>query len=334
MIGVFIRLFSGIAVFLYGLKMMSMGAENLVVNVKAEKVSNFVKNPICGAITGGLVAGVTQSSVVVSFITVGLVDLGVVSFMSTAPIIMGANVGTTVTAQIISLSGIGGAIIGAISSIIGLLAGFFKNKYAKGISETAFGLGFIFVGLSIMDSEISMLTEFLWFKNVFLIKSPFVLFLNGLVMTAIVQSSSAITGITIILAGKGLVSFKSAVFITLGSNVGSCFSVIFASMNKSLPAKRASVFNLLFNLLGAIIFFPFALIFDNFVFNLFMNNAIDVKRAIANFHTLFNLFCALLFLPFYKLLTKLVAYLVSDPMPISKENTINKTFTSKSRRFY
>lgn len=329
-----IQLFSGIAVFLYGLKTISKGAENLIVNVNPKTFGGFVDKPIKGAMLGGVVAGVTQSSVAVSFITVGLVDLGVVSFVNSVPIIMGANVGTTITAQLVSLSGASGAIIGAMSSIIGLLVGFSKNKLAISLSDALFGLGFIFVGLSIIDREILALVEVVWLKNLFLINRPLVLVLNGLVITAIVQSSSAVTGIMIILAGKGLVTFKSAVFLTLGANVGSCFSVVFASLNKSLPARRASVFNLVFNCLGAIMFLPIALFFSDYLCSIFLKGSADVKRAIANFHTVFNFLCAIMFLPFYRLLAKLITKLVKENHVNGREISSNKTFTSKSRRFY
>lgn len=329
-----VQLFSGISIFLYGLKTISKGAETLIVNVKTQTFSGFVKKPIKGALVGGFVAGVTQSSVAVSFITVGLVDLGVISFMNSVPIIMGANVGTTITAQLVSLSGASGLFIGAISSIIGLLVGFLKNKFANSLSDAMFGLGFIFVGLSIIDGEILQLLEVDWLKNLFLINHPFVLVLNGLVMTAIVQSSSAITGIMIILAGKGLVSFKNSVFLTLGANVGSCFSVVFASLNKSLPARRASVFNLVFNCLGAMIFLPIALFFSDYLCSIFLKGSADVKRAIANFHTVFNLLCAIVFLPFYRLLAKMIANIVKENANNGREISTNKTFTCKSRRFY
>ena len=328
-----IQIFSGIAIFIYGLQTISKGTESLILNADYKSFSKAIENPIGGAVAGALVASATQSGVAVSFITVGLVDLGVISFAFSAPIIMGANVGTTITAQLISLSGIGGVLIGAISTIIGLLASFFNNKWSKSISQASFGLGFIFVGISIMDSKITSLIDYAWFKNLFLIENPIVLFLNGLVMTAIMQSSSAVTGIVIILAGNGLVDFNSSVFITLGSNVGSCFSVIIASLDRSLQARRASVFNLCFNLIGSIIFFPIAFWCGDFITALFLNSSQVIQRAIANFHTVFNLICAILLLPFYKLLTILVCKIVKENSTAVKKTVFNKTFTRKSSRF-
>ena len=201
------------------------------------------------------------------------------------------------------------------------------------LGDALVGLGLIFAGLSVMDTEIVNLVYFGWFKSLFLIQSPFVLFLNGMIMTAVVQSSSAITGITVLLAGNGLVSFKSAVYLTLGSNVGSCFSVVFASVTKSIQAKRASVFNLVFNMLGAIIFFPFVLICGDGLTSLFLKNSLDVGRAIANFHTVFNLSCAIIFLPIYLKLTNFIEKIVTQKPKIAKQRVKCKTFTGKIRRF-
>ncbi|MBR2385347.1 MAG: Na/Pi cotransporter family protein [Clostridia bacterium] len=328
-----LTLLGGISVFLYGLKTISQGTQSFISKTKTQTLTNFVKRPVNGVFLGMVVAGVTQSSVAVSFITVGLVELNVISFNVSAPIIMGANVGTTITAQLVSLSGGEGVIIGSFASIIGLLTGFSKNNKLKNIGESLMGLGLIFAGLTIMNGAIVSLVFYGWFKSLFLIENPIVLFLNGVVTTAVVQSSSAITGIMVLLAGNGMVGFKSAVFLTLGANVGSCFSVIFASLNKSVQAKRASLFNFCFNLLGSLIFFPIMLVFGDEFATIFMANNLDVGRAIANFHTIFNLSCVVLFMPFYRTLTNLIAKFVCDQPKMKKRNTFYKTFTSKSRRF-
>ena len=328
-----LALFGGIAIFLFGLKTISQGTESFITGAKKRVLNKVIKTPLLGALTGMVVAGVTQSSVAVSFITVGLVESGLIPFIASAPIIMGANVGTTVTAQLVSLSGGSGVIIGSISSIIGLLLGFSKNQRAKMIGDALMGLGLIFAGLSIMDTEIVKLVDFGWFKSLFLINSPVALFLNGMIMTAVVQSSSAITGITVLLSGKGLIGFKNAVYLTLGSNVGSCFSVVVASATKSLQARRTSIFNLVFNFIGAMIFFPIIIIFGDKLTALFLNDNTDLKRAIANFHTIFNLFSAILLLPFYKLLTTVIEKFIVDKPTSSKKKEKCKTFTSKIRRF-
>lgn len=322
-----LKTLGGIAVFLFGLKTISDGTKSFVEAKNTEQFAKFASSPLGGAMLGTAVAGVTQSSVAVSFITVGLVEAGVLTFRASAPIIMGANVGTTVTAQLISLSGGSGAIIGSIASIIGLLTGFCKNKGVKSIGASAMGLGLIFAGLQIMDGAIFELVKYGWFKMLFMTNSSILLFLNGAIMTAIIQSSSAVTGITVILANNGHLAFNSAVFLTLGSNVGSCFSVIIASLNKSLEARRASVFNLCFNFLGALIFFPIMTFADKAVTQLFSPDAIGVGRAIANFHTIFNLSCALVFLPFTKYLTDFISKIVSSDEKAVKSKVFYKTFT-------
>ena len=328
-----VTLLGGLAVFVFGLKCISHGSESLIVGKKTESFSRLVKNPICGVLTGATVAGVTQSSVAVSFITVGLVEAGVIPFSFSAPIIMGANIGTTVTAQLISLSGGVGGIVGAFSSIIGLLLGFSKNNRLKTLGETSIGLGLLFAGLDIMDSSITGLLSYGWFTWLFTASNPLALFLNAMVLTSVIQSSSAVTGITVILANKGVVDFNSAVFLTLGSNVGSCFSVILASLDKSIEARKASCFNLCFNLLGAVLFFPFVLFCGDKITELFFTSGENIGRAIANFHTVFNLICAVVFLPFSKRLTNLISRIVTKEPKRAKYKVFYKTFKNKIRRF-
>lgn len=328
-----IVLLGGISIFIFGLKGISEGTESFITSADTRMLSRGVKNPFCGVTVGALVAGVTQSSVAVSFITVGLVEAKVIPFLYSVPIIMGANIGTTITAQLISLSGKSGLIIGSISSIIGLLLGFCKKDTLKSLGNIAISLGLLFAGLSMMDSGLTGLVKYGWFTWLFTVPNPFLLFLNGLVLTSFLQSSSVVTGITVILASKGVLSFSSAVFITLGSNVGSCFSVIVASLNKTIEARRASIFNLCFNFFGSVIFFPLAVAFSDSLEALFFMKNNDVGRAIANFHTFFNLACVLIFLPFTRILTNLICKFVVDKSKISQIKPNSKTFSNKIRRF-
>ena len=327
-----LKLLGGISLFIYALSQISKSTESLVVGQASTGISRLVRKPLNGVLVGTLVAGITQSSVAVSFITVELVESGVISFVSAAPVIMGANIGTTVTAQLVSLSGGGGFIVGCFALIIGLLLGFCQKNWIKRLGNACLSLGILFVGLNVMDEGVTGLVEFGWFERLFMLESPVALFLNGIVLTAVVQSSSAITGITVILANKGLVKFSSIVYLVLGSNIGSCFSVIVASHKKSLEARRASLFNFSFNFLGAVLFFPVIFAFEEQFSRLFLLNGISVGRAIANFHTVFNLTCSLLFLPFYRRITDLICRLTVKSGK-SSSKVFNKTFNNKSRRF-
>lgn len=327
MISQIIILLGGIAIFIYGLKIISEVTQSAVSGGVKNRIVLFTKTPIRGVLTGAAVSAITQSSVAVNVITVGLVESGVISFFASSAVIMGANIGTTVTAQIISASSFGGGVIGAIVSIIGLLANFSKNSRVKGASEILMGLGVLFAGLSIMSKSVAHLGGYYWFQKIFLIKNPFLLFLNGMVTTGITQSSSAITGIIVLLANGGLIDFKSSAFITLGSNVGSCFAVVIASLNKSVEGRRAAVFNLAFNLFGSLLFFPVLYFFGDVITPIMRKNK-SVGKAIADFHTLFNIICTVIALPLLKLLTLAIEKLVKDTQKTSyhKPNRIKSFY--------
>lgn len=331
MISQVLALFGGVAIFIYGLTGISRATESVAESDGLRSVTSKIRSPILAFLLGILVAGVTQSSVAVSVITVSLVECGLTSFYLSAAIIMGANVGTTATAQLISLTGLEGCVIGSLSAIIGLLLSFSKNPRNKTVGDALMGLGFLFAGLSSMTTAISGLRGYRWFTRIFTIKSPVILFLNGVLLTAVMQSSSAVTGISVILAKLNAVTFTSSAFLTLGSNVGSCFAVVVTSLNKNTEARRAAFFNLFFNLLGAVLFFPVLYFFGDWITALFLSGVKDLSRAIANFHTVFNLLCSLIFLPVLKPLTKLLSVIISDGKPKLR---LSKTFGNKSTNFY
>ena len=283
-----------------------------------------------GLLVGMVVAGVTQSSVATSVITVGLVEGGIIPFSSSVGIIMGANVGTTVTAQLVSLSGGDGNIIAPISAILGIILLSFKSQKIKEVGKSFLGMSIIFTGLAVMSKSIGVIENYSWFKRLFLIKNPLVLFINGMMIPAITQSSSAITGCMIILASKGSMPFINCAYITLGSNVGSCFGVILASLNKGVEGRRTAVFNLIFNLFGSLLFMPVLIIFGKEITNLFLISG-GVGRGIANFHTSFNLVCSLIATPFLKPLCNLVSFIVKDDGEKGNKNSEIKSFRSKSR---
>ena len=295
--------FGGIALFIFGLKLISGTTEVLALEKPKGVIQRIVKTKTGAFLTGVTVSGVSQSSAVVNLLAVEFVEKKIIPLATSFAIIMGANVGTTMTAQLVSLSGIGGNVIGAIASIIGLLIGFSNKSSLKVIGNSLVGLGVLFSGLSALSVSITALSRYDAFSKLFLIKNPIVLYLNGLVLTSLVQSSSAITGVMVMLANVGLISFQSSVYLTLGSNVGSCFIVVFLSLNKSKDARHSAYFNLLFNFLGSVIFFPIFCMFENNLTQIFLNGN-SVGRAIANFHTVFNLTCSLMFLPFISAIEK------------------------------
>lgn len=300
----FLIAFGGVALFIFGLKLISGISDVLSFGKQRKTLQNLLKPTLGAYFTGMGVAGLSQSSAIVSVLAVEFVEKEIISLRSSFAIIMGANVGTTVTAQLVSLSGLSGGVIGALASIIGLLMGLSGNSKVKSMGSSLLGVGVLFAGLSTLSSSISLISQNEFVKRFFQIENPLVLFLNGVILTALVQSSSAITGVMVMLAKVGLVSFKSSVYLTLGSNVGSCFIVVLLSLNKNVNARRTAYFNLIFNFLGSVIFFPlFCVLGDNLTV-LFLRRQ-TVSRAIANFHTFFNLICSVIFLPFLNLFEKL-----------------------------
>ncbi|MBQ7373626.1 MAG: Na/Pi cotransporter family protein [Clostridia bacterium] len=303
----------GVSLFIFGLKLISQ-ISVIVENERSKRIIQRVAGRKTGAfLTGIFFAGLSQSSAIVSVLSVEFVEKGIISLGSSFSIIMGANVGTTVTAQLVSLSGFSGEIICAITSIIGLLTGFCKNSKLKIFGNSMFGLAVLFSGLSILSKSITAMSGYLAVQKIFAITNPFVLFLNGLVLTSLVQSSSAVTGVMVTFASVGLISFESSVFLTLGSNVGSCVIVVLLSLNKSAKARRSAYFNLLFNFLGSLIFFPVFCFFGDKLSLLFLNGT-TVGRAIANFHTVFNLLCSFIFLPFVGAFEKVLSVETSAVM--------------------
>ena len=308
----------GITLFLFGLKLISENMEQLAGQGMKSLLRTLSKNDFYGVLTGAISTSILQSSIATNVITVGFVSSGVLTFRSAMPIIMGANIGTTVTAQLVSLSGssLNVTAIGSLVMFIGFIFTFFKGDKIKKIGLVMLGFGTLFAGLDILSSSIAYFKNFDWFRGIFLTKNHFLLLLNGILITAIVQSSSAVTSVIIILSSNGLIGFESAMFLILGSNVGTCFSVVIASLSKSEEAQKAAIFNLAFNLFGALtLFFPLA-IFSEEIALAFGAFSGGIERQIANFHTLFNLFVTLALTPFLKPFSRLISAIVTKNFKI------------------
>ena len=305
----------GITLFLLGLKFMSESMENIAGKKMQSLIKGLTVNRVSGVVTGTITTAVIQSSIATNIILVGFTSSGIMTFFEASSVIMGANIGTTVTAQLVSLSGkqvFDITAFGSIIAFLGFIMAFIKNKNVKAIGNVMVGFGMIFIGLDIVSGSVNYFKNYQEFRNIFLVKSDILLLINGIIITGIVQSSSAVTSIIIILASNGLLDFSSAMFLILGANIGTCFSVILASLGKPVEAKRTAVFNLAFNVIGTLIFFlPLSLFKTQIVefFGVFSNG---VEREIANFHTLFNLLVTVILLPVLKPFTSLIEKLVTD----------------------
>ena len=300
---IFIEVFGGLGLFLFGMKLMGDGLENAAGEKLKSILERVTSNKYIGVLVGTIVTAVIQSSSATTVMVVSFVNAGLMTLMQAAGVIMGANIGTTITAQMVSLDldKIAPIFIGL--GAIGLLA--LKKKRARDISSIALGFGILFMGMGVMSSSLNPLTQSDAFRNVVEImgSNRFLGVLAGLGMTAIVQSSSATTGMLIALATTGSIDIHVALPIILGCNIGTCVTALLASASANKKAKKAAIIHLLFKVIGVIIVLPFlnylAIIVEYI-------NPTDVARQVANAHTIFNVSVTLILLPLSEYLIKIV----------------------------
>ena len=318
--------FGGVAVMMMGMKVMGGGLEKFAGTGMKRLLGKVTTNRFAGVGVGVAVTSIIQSSTATTVMLVGFVNVGLMTLTQATNVIMGANIGTTVTAHIVSLSGVGAIDIGAIAAMIGcagvLMAMLVKNEKTANIGNILAGLGLIFVGLefiSIYTKEIMFFTEngvkvpYEWVQVIFRGDHfPLLLILIGLVLTALVHSSSTITSLMVVLASIDVLSFDNALFLALGSNIGTCLTSILSSAGTQVNAKRTAVVHLLFNSFGCLIFLAPLWIWKSKVGAIFASISGDVGQQIAIFHTLFNLVTTALMLPFSKFVVKLACLIVPD----------------------
>jgi len=309
-------LLGGIALFLYGMSIMGAGLEKLAGGKMQGVLQKLTSSTIKGVIFGTLITGVIQSSAGTVVICVGLVNSGIMTLTQSVGVIMGANIGTTVTGQLIRMADISGdslwltlmqpktfapvvAFIGCIFYV------FLRNAKKKNIGQIMLGFGILFTGMSLMDTGVSPLRESAAFQNLFVtMTNPILGVLVGLVVTVLIQSSSASVGILQALSSTGLVTFSSAIPIILGAHIGTAFTPLLTIGGSSKDGKRAALIHLYFNVIGSIVLL--ALIYAvQFTFGIPMWHDVMNKSSIANIHTLSSVCAMLLFLPCSGVLSKL-----------------------------
>ncbi len=318
--------FGGVAVMMMGMKVMGGGLEKFAGTGMKRLLGKVTTNRFAGVGVGVAVTSIIQSSTATTVMLVGFVNVGLMTLTQATNVIMGANIGTTVTAHIVSLSGVGSVDIGAIAAMIGcagvLMAMLVKNEKTANIGNILAGLGLIFVGLefiSIYTKEIMFFTEngnkvpYEWVQVIFRGDHfPLLLILIGLVLTALVHSSSTITSLMVVLASIDVLSFDNALFLALGSNIGTCLTSILSSAGTQVNAKRTAIVHLLFNTFGCLIFLAPLWIWKSKVGGLFNSISSNVGQQIAVFHTLFNVVTTALMLPFTKFVVKLACLIIPD----------------------
>ncbi|ABS33493.1 Na/Pi cotransporter family protein [Clostridium botulinum] len=311
-------LIGGLGLFIYGMNLMGDGLQNVAgerVKVFFEKVTS---NPIKGVLTGVVVTGVIQSSSATTVMVVGFVNAGLMTLTQAAGVIMGANIGTTVTGQLVAFNVTAGApLFVGVGTAIVLFA---KKKKTKEIGNIILGFGILFMGMEIMKEAMAPLGQSEAFKSLALSLSHnvFLGIVVGMGMTAIVQSSSATIGILIALSSNGVLPLSAALPILFGDNIGTCVTALLASIGASKNARKAALFHLTFNVIGTVIF-AFILVpltpFVRIITNLTPG---DVGRQIANAHTLFNLINTFIQIWFIKYIVAFVNKMIPGSDPYEK----------------
>ncbi len=298
-----ITLLGGLGLFVYGMKLMGDGLENAAGDGLKKILEKVTSNPITAVLIGAAVTAVIQSSSATTVMVVGFVNAGLMNLTQAVGIIMGANIGTTITAQLVAfkLDEIAPLFVFIGAAIVM----FAKGKKRKEIGNIILGFGILFTGMGIMSSSMEPLTNSEIFKEVLITIGDNwpIGILAGAVITAVLQSSSATTGILVGLATAGAIDIKIALPIVFGCNIGTCVTAILSSVGANKTAHKAAAMHLIFNILGTIIFIPFLGIIGDLVYKLSPN---DVQRQIANAHTVFNIVNTMIMLPFSKYLIIIV----------------------------
>ncbi|MGD8522772.1 MAG: Na/Pi cotransporter family protein [Desulfobacterales bacterium] len=324
-----IGLLGGLSLFLYGMERMS-DALKIVAGEKMKDILGMLSNNrIMGLITGALVTAVIQSSSVTTVMLVGFVTAGLMSLSQTIGVIMGSNIGTTITAQIVAFKVTKYALL-LMAIGFGML---FSSKREK-IQQYGYmimGLGMIFFGMGVMSDAMKPLRTYQPFLDLMTqMSNPVWGILVAALFTALIQSSSATTGVIIVLAMQGLITLPAGIALSFGANIGTCVTALLASIGKPRDALRVSIVHVLFNVVGVLIFLPFISPFAKLVVSIspsapegltgLQAAAAVLPRQVANAHTIFNATCAIIFLPLVTYFARIVYRLVPDkPLPEIEE---------------
>ncbi len=322
-----VNLGGGLALFLYGMHKMTEALKIVAGERVKDILARLTTNRFSAAFAGTVVTAVIQSSSITTVLVVGFITAGIMTFQQSIGVILGANVGTTITAQIIAFKI-------TKSALLLIAAGFFtevlaRNPKIKQLGVMSMGLGLLFFGMELMSQATTPLRSYEPFTQLMLeMANPLWGVLIGAVFTALVQSSSATTGIVIVMASQGLLSLETGIALILGSNIGTCVTAIISAVGKPREAMQAATAHVLFNVLGVLLFIGFIPQYAELVRHLspvsehlegLRQLAADTPRQIANAHTFFNVFNLLLFLGFTttlaRVVLKIVPSLPPEPLP-------------------
>lgn len=321
-----VYLLAGLGAFLVGFRILSDNVEKLANRKLKQLFNKITKNKMVGVGIGTAVTMIIQSSSVTTVMVVGFVNAGVMNLFQATTIIMGANIGTTITAQLVALQAFNVTAYAMLLTAIGIFGEMFaKRDKVKSVFYALAGLGLVFVGLTVMSDAMKIFrTSPVITDALTSINNPFLLLAIGIIITGVIQSSSAVTTILISMVAAGLVigsGGNAVLYVVLGTNIGTTVTALLSSIGASANGKRAALIHLMFNVFGTIVVFPFLFFWPQFM---------DVTLArwfplpgtqIAMFHTFFNVFCTLIFLPFTAVFVKLSETIIKE-----KKVLVAKTF--------
>lgn len=312
-----VQFVGGFGMFLYGMNVMADGLQKSVGDKMRKLLALLTGRRILGVLMGALITAMIQSSSATTVMVVGFVNAGIMNLTQAVGVIMGANIGTTITSWLVSMSEWGGLLkpeffAPAFIGIGAFLLLTVKSQKRKDICGIMIGFGLLFVGLTMMSGAITVYKDAPVFANTFaaLGAYPLLGLLAGAVVTALMQSSSASVGVLQTLAMNGIVSWRSAVFITLGQNIGTCVTALLSSIGAHKTARRAAVLHLIFNVLGAGIFVVVMSVFFRLYSHVPEMPITSVQISV--FHSIFNISCTVLLYPFANHLVKLSEFFVKD----------------------
>ena len=296
----------GLGLFIYGLQIMEEGLQKAAGDRMRKILKALTRNALMGTLVGAIITSIIQSSSATTVMVIGFVNAGLMTFTQSLGVIFGANIGTTVTAQIIAFKLTDYALL---FIALGFVLHFYSpKKFWKSLGICLLGFGLLFFGLHIMKGAIKPLSKGPSIRDIFrrFSENPLLGLLTGAIVTAVLQSSSATVGMVLALASANLLSLAGAIPLILGSNIGTCATALLASIGATKPAKQVAVAHVFFNIIGAFIFLPFLSSFEALI----RLTSKDLLRQIANAHTLFNVMGTILFFPFVNQFAQLINVLV------------------------
>lgn len=325
-----IWLLAGVGVFIVGMNFMSEALEKSAGEGMKKMLGRISNNRFSGVCIGAGVTAIIQSSSATSVMVIGLVNAGVMTLMQATPIIMGANIGTTITGVLVALKNDYFNMLMYLFAFAGVMMGFFKKEKIKIAGLLCSGLGLIFVGLNVMSSEQAFgnpLVENM-FQGIFsVIDFPLLLIFVGVVFTALIQSSSAATGVVITMVGTGVLPLELALFIILGANIGTCVTALLASVGANANSKRVALIHFTFNVIGTVVFTAIVWIFKDPMIHLLTslfpgNDTMSLQMRVSVFHVIFNVTTTLVLLPFVKQLVQYSCAVIRDKQKDAHEHVL------------